>query len=371
MQIRICLYKYFNYYSTVIFFIFAPKFKNKKMKNLSIVLIALLIITSCSKEHSKEFVTLSGKLENNKDSLITISGRTGAVKTIKLNEDGSFKDTLKVAKGDVFTFQTSATKRAPIYLKNGFDINLTGNADEFMTSFNYEGEGAENSKFILSQIELSQSIGNPAAILALDKEAFDQKLASLKNSFDSLLVLYKLDTTLITTAKRQNNQMVSYFENAYANNLKMGVGKASPKFEGYIDAKGGKKSLDSFKGKYVYIDVWATWCGPCIREIPSLQKLEKEYHNKNIEFVSISTDETRRSGGSWEAAEKKWRDFVKTKQLTGVQLWSGQDISFQQAYQITSIPRFILIDPKGNIVNANAPRPSDPSLKTLFTDLGI
>ena len=52
-------------------------------------------------------------------------------------------------------------------------------------------------------------------------------------------------------------------------------------------------------------------------------------------------------------------------------MWAGQDYDFQKAYQINSIPRFILIDPKGNIVNANAPRPSEPRLKQLFTSLGI
>ena len=123
---------------------------------------------------------------------------------------------------------------------------------------------------------------------------------------------------------------------------------------------------------------------PGSEHFKSLQKLQKKlsvqfklvvqehlYHKKNIEFVSISTDESRRSGGSWDAAEKKWRDFVKEKQLSGVQLWAGQDISFQQAYQISGIPRFILIDPQGNIVDANAPRPSDPRLKELLSSLKI
>mgnify|MGYP000403909361 CR=1 FL=1 len=59
------------------------------------------------------------------------------------------------------------------------------------------------------------------------------------------------------------------------------------------------------------------------------------------------------------------------RNMGGTQLWSGKDYSFQQAYEITGIPRFILIDPKGNIVDANAPRPSDPRLRTLFTSLGI
>ncbi len=103
----------------------------------------------------------------------------------------------------------------------------------------------------------------------------------------------------------------------------------------------------------------------------NLTNLEKEYHSKNIEFISISTDESRRNGGSWDAAEKKWRNFVEAKALTGIQLWAGKDNSFQRAYQINSIPRFILIDPQGNIIDANAPKPSDPRLKKLFNSLGI
>ncbi|MCI2227715.1 TlpA family protein disulfide reductase [Polaribacter sp. MSW13] len=342
------------------------------MKKLSLILFTLLIVASCTKEHSKNYLSLSGKLENNKDSIITIAGAKGIIKKISVDSTGVFSDTLKVEKSDIYTFMTSASKRAPIYLKNGFDINLTGDADKFMDSFKFTGEGSSNSNFIIAQILKSKNIGNPQLILNLDKEAFDKKVTEIKNEYDSLLTSYKnIDSSLASIANQQTDRLVSYLQTTYKNNLKMGKGKPSPVFENYIDIKGGKKSLDSFKGKYVYIDVWATWCGPCIQQIPFLQNLEKEYHNKNIEFVSISTDESTRSGGSWEAAEKKWRAFVKAKQMSGVQLWAGQDYSFQQAYQINAIPRFILIDPKGNIVEANAPRPSDPGLKTLFTSLGL
>jgi thiol-disulfide isomerase/thioredoxin len=342
------------------------------MKKISLLLLTMLIIASCAKEHSKEYISLSGKLENNKDSVISISGNTGIIKTIAIKSDGSFKDSLKVEKIDIYTFQTSREKRAPLYLKNGFDITIKGDAEKFMSSFEFSGNGASNTEFIIAQIEKSKEIGNASDIFALDQEAFDNKLNSLKKEYDNLLSSYNdLDSSLVDLATKQNEQMVAYFKNNYASNKKMSKGQPSPKFENYTDIKGGKKSLASFKGKFVYIDVWATWCGPCIREIPSLQSLEKEYHNKNIQFVSISTDESQRSGGTWEAAEKKWKDFVKQKQMSGVQLWSGQDISFQQAYQINAIPRFILIDPKGNIVDANAPRPSDPRLKEMFTSLGI
>ncbi|WP_299664560.1 TlpA disulfide reductase family protein [uncultured Polaribacter sp.] len=342
------------------------------MKKLSLLLFTIVLMSACTKEHSKEYITFQGKLENNKDSVLTVASRTGIIKTIQINEDGTFKDTLKVAKGDIYTFQTSNAKRAPIYLKNGFDLQLTGDAEDFMTSFKYSGEGAENSNFMIAQIKESQHLGNPSLLLDLEEEAFKNKLEAIKKRYDSILNSYQdIDSSLVSMANQQTTQMMNYFTQTYASNKGMAKGTPSPKFENYVDFKGGKKSLDAFKGKYVYIDVWATWCGPCIQQIPYLKELEKEYHTKNIEFISLSTDESRRSGGSWEAAEKKWRDFVKAKQLTGTQLWAGQDFSFQQAYQINSIPRFILIDPQGNIVNANAPRPSDPELKEVFTSLGI
>ena len=344
------------------------------MKKISTLLFGLLMMAACSQEHSKEYVTISGNLENNKDSIISIATREGVIKELKIKADGSFKDTLKLKsnEGQIYTILSNTNKRAPIFLKNGFNITLNGDADKFMESFKFSGKGASNSNFVMAQIAKSQLMGNPQLILNLEEKAFRKKIDALKSEYDSILNSYKnLDSTLYSLAQQQNLQLVSYFDNAYAQNQIMGKGKPSPKFENYVNIKGGKKSLDSYLGKYVYIDVWATWCGPCIQQIPYLQTLEKEYHKKNIEFISISTDESQRSGGSWEAAEKKWRDFVKKREMSGVQLWSGQDFSFQQAYQINGIPRFILIDPKGNIVDANAPRPSDPNLKNLFNSLGI
>tara|TARA_B110000046_G_scaffold185684_1_gene228561 strand:+ start:8145 stop:9170 length:1026 start_codon:yes stop_codon:yes gene_type:complete len=341
------------------------------MKKVCALLLGLLIMSACSQEQPKNYMTLSGQLENNKDSILTIGNKKEVVKEINISTAGTFKDTLKIKTGAIYTIQTG-NNRAAIYLKNGFNISLKGDAENLMKSLKFSGEGSDNSNFIIAQIEKSQSIGNPQLILDLGEALFKKKVDQLKFEYDSILKSYNnLDSTLYNSILEQNNQLVTYFNNTYSKNKVMEKGILSPKFENYMDVKGGEKSLDSFKGKYVYIDVWATWCRPCIQQIPYLQTLEKEYHNKNIEFVSISTDESRRSGGSWEAAEKKWRGFIKKRNMTGVQLWSGQDYSFQQAYQINSIPRFILIDPEGKIVEANAARPSDPALKSLFTSLGI
>jgi len=142
-------------------------------------------------------------------------------------------------------------------------------------------------------------------------------------------------------------------------------GKPSPKFVDYENYAGGTTSLDDLKGKYVYIDVWATWCGPCLAEIPSLKKVEKQYHGKNIQFLSVSIDDVKDHG--------KWKDMIKEKELGGVQVFADNNwnSAFVEGYLIKGIPKFILLDPQGNIVTANAPRPSDKKLVELFNELKI
>lgn len=162
-----------------------------------------------------------------------------------------------------------------------------------------------------------------------------------------------------------DNQKLKEVLTAKFNKIKtLTPGKPSPTFD-YENYKGGSTSLESLRGKYVYIDVWATWCGPCRREIPSLQKIEQEYHGKNIEFVSLSIDAKK--------DYEKWRKFVDEKKLGGIQLFADQDwnSTFVKDYAIEGIPRFILVDPNGNIVTSDAPRPSDPKLIEKFKELGI
>ncbi|MDR1737405.1 MAG: TlpA family protein disulfide reductase [Candidatus Symbiothrix sp.] len=126
------------------------------------------------------------------------------------------------------------------------------------------------------------------------------------------------------------------------------------------DTNGKAVKLSDLKGKVVYIDFWATWCGPCIKEIPSLKQLESEYHNKNIAFVSISIDA--------EKDRPKWKNYVSSHGLQGLQ-WYAPEAAHKEisaAYQIHSIPRFILIDKNGKVVMSDAPRPSSSEIRPLI-----
>lgn len=160
-------------------------------------------------------------------------------------------------------------------------------------------------------------------------------------------------------AKGKYPEMSKVVRKKYGHLEAMLEGSQTPNVE-FENTQGDIVKLKDFKGKYTYIDLWATWCGPCIKEIPSLQKLEKQYHDKNIQFVSISFDK--------EKDHQKWLDFVKDKNLKGHQLIASDETNdlISKTYNIKMIPRFIFIDPEGKIIDATAPYPSDPTLLDLF-----
>ena len=136
------------------------------------------------------------------------------------------------------------------------------------------------------------------------------------------------------------------------------VGRPSPDFKGQ-DINGKTLSLKDFNGKYLYIDVWATWCGPCKKEIPFLKELEKKFEGKNITFLSLSTDQNKTD----------WENMVKSGELSGTQLLIGRGSQFQKDYNINGIPHFILLDPEGKIVNASMIRPSSPDIEKVLNAL--
>lgn len=125
------------------------------------------------------------------------------------------------------------------------------------------------------------------------------------------------------------------------------------------DADGNAVSFASFRGSYVYVDVWASWCGPCCKEAPYLQALEKELSgNKNIRFVSVSIDKS----------SDAWRKKMSDLGLHGVQLLN-RDNSLAEALNIKGIPHFLIYDRKGRLYMYDAPRPSSPRLKALLNEL--
>lgn len=137
------------------------------------------------------------------------------------------------------------------------------------------------------------------------------------------------------------------------------TGDRCPNFV-FRDTDGQERSLKEFKGKYVFIDVWASWCYPCRKEYPYLEELIGKFEGKNIVFVGISCDNM----------EWKWRGQALS--MAGSQWWLAGDESFVKAFRADRIPRFILLDRKGRVLQLEMTRPSKPeTVETLSKLKGI
>ena len=123
---------------------------------------------------------------------------------------------------------------------------------------------------------------------------------------------------------------------------------------------GDNFSINALRGKYVYIDVWATWCGPCIGELPHLKKLEEAFRDKNIAFLSVSIDQDRLA----------WEEMVLKDKLGGIQLYAGGARKvFNQFFGVWSVPHFILLDRDGKVLNLKMTRPSNPETEEVLRAL--
>lgn len=463
------------------------------MKKLVLLALIGVTIISCKKEEQapvKDYLILSGKVENFKRRDITLSGFKFEKKIKFDRETGSFVDTLKIDRDGYYTLFFNKTP-INLYLTKTDDTGLVfdyKNADVV----NFEGAHANiNNYFVEKQKTWSDIIVSANQFFALEEEEFLAKTDEYKEALTELSIskqlpadflkhevknidyeclrnLYNyqdfhatltrnkdfkvsenfpnplenfnyssgddyvnsfsyramLETELNKIAKEKNKEgedlYLTYLETVhtevtdtvakndllyksaqnsitYTSDLKefyrkfmaystneahkkeitkdydllktTAKGQPAPKFKDYVNYNGGTTSMDDLlgKGKYLYIDVWATWCAFCKREIPLLKRLEQEYHGKNIEFVSINVDD--------KGNDEKWKETIQDREMTGIQLMAGDShlkLEWAQNFLIKGLPRFILVDPDGNIVSPNAPAPSEgEKLISMFDELGI
>jgi len=163
--------------------------------------------------------------------------------------------------------------------------------------------------------------------------------------------LYKNDNILylLKTASKEgmtaDNRKIA--ENMVRKISRLNIGSPAPYFE-LADKNDKSISLKNFKGKYVYLDFWATWCGPCQAEMKIIPELKKEYGSK-IEFVSISIDDD---------AEVMKQFLKKNPQYNWIFLYTGSKSKTKEDYMVYSVPTYYLIDPYGNLLQSPADRPS-------------
>ncbi len=325
--------------------------------------IVLLLLAACTGLYAQSGLdNFKGTIKNNAADSIKIEKLGGKWKTtIPVDKGGNFSTEIRQGLGQYSMHYKD--ENVTLFLGNDSDLTITADGNNFSETLTYKGEGSGENIF-LSELEA----GKKDILNKLDQQANEDDVKKEAEGFYEKQLKKLMDGNYAYMFKSFMGMRVQSEKSSISIEIDKRVAvnklkdKPSPQFS-YTNHKGGKTSLAELKGKYVYIDIWATWCAPCRQEIPFLQEAEEMYKNKNITFVSISIDE--------EKTREKWNTMVTDKLLGGIQLIADKDwkSDFITAYGIKSIPRFILIDPKGNIVNADAPRPSDPELKNILDKL--
>ena len=258
--------------------------------------------------------------------------------------------------------------RSVAFVKNNFDNNMLNHIckDEYLISPDYRTWviGKEYLNYLVNLDYLKDST------LRDHKNYKLEKAGQLYTGKVKDYVLYKLITGHVTFTKSLNdlntsksdyksyvsaisnplyrNSIDKLFSEKEAEILKTSVGKPAPAFT-LQNSIGKAYSLSDFKGKVVYLDLWASWCEPCRAETPSLKALYSKYKNDNrIAFISIAVSD----------GKSNWQKALDQDKPDWVQL-IDKDGMVSGSYVATLIPQFVIIDKMGNIVNFNAPAPSN------------
>lgn len=192
-----------------------------------------------------------------------------------------------------------------------------------------------------------------ASILQDDSRLFIQA-SMLKDIFEYGNPLHAESAYASFIARDEKGDYSKILKPIYEQAMLLAPGQPAPDFS-LLDINGARVSLSDFKGKVVYLDFWASWCGPCRREMPASKRLFQTFKGQDVVFLYVSIDDD----------EAAWRKAVSEDQLQGVLLFSqGGNSEVASQYGVKSIPNYFLINRDGTIANSNPSRPSGAEIES-------
>ncbi len=321
-------------------------------------IIIIFLFGSCDKKNSYSIVDFDFDTIKPVDSLIIYDKENSWEIKSKLNLNNKKPDTLKITEKKLYTIYSFINGKqgvlSEVILSPDSNIKMNLKKGSVFGQVNFSGTYATSNNFLAfykkNSDELSEKIKT-----GIQPKNLENQIKNKKDLIKEEGISKKINDTLITYVMDQYDAFSSTLKKKNIKYLykKELVGKKGNKFEFY-DIEDKKINLSNFKGQYIYIDVWATWCKPCKVEAIYLKELEKELEKtKGVKIISISIDKD----------QNKWKDYLTKNSIAGNHYYSGANSSFVKFYDIGALPRFILLDKDGNIINSDEIRPSNP--KTL------
>ena len=364
------------------------------MKNIIKVCIAALIMVSCNNNNDKNKFSLTGEIKNLPDQKIYLeeiyfSERDPEVVDTAEIKNGKFTVTTSAAEQGLYRLRLEKEKAFFVFINDKKDLLLTADNNNLsMKTVNVNSAANAMLKdFIITTDSQRTNLKNKGTALqqflkadkndsvynALMKD-YEEKSSNYKKyisnyidtSSNAIMVLFslgftrdiepeKLEKPIAGLAKRfpgnasiaavtaQFNQMVEQKKQQQEaqKNIPAKPGDTAPEIS-MPDTEGKLFSLSSLKGKYVLVDFWASWCGPCRQENPNVVAAYNKYKNKNFTVLGVSLDKNKAA----------WLDAIKTDHLTWTHIsdlkqWSSAAVSL---YGFEGIPYNVLIDPQGKIL---------------------
>lgn len=358
--------------------------------------IALLsaILFGCTQQPSDNIITIKGKVAfpDNQFKMM-IYKRNGFDKeyidSVQVNADNTYEFKMKVDKPGVYTLDCQKWQMVQFWAENeDLEIDFRGQDTAKIKiknpPFVYINGGTNNE--VMNLMAYNSYRGYQNMILA-GKEIYAASLSDNKkwqemanNRYNEIFDDTKERTLYIAKHYTNRNSILSVIPHlnesndaeliehimsslekknpnyqplldvkkamaeAKAAREKMMVGKIAPDFS--FPTKNGERNYGpkDFRGKYVLIDFWASWCGPCRQEIPHLKKEYEKYHDKGLEMLSVSIDKSKNA----------WMNALRKEKMPWPQVLapeSGKDI--MKEYQFSGIPFIVLLDKEGKILGKN------------------